>query len=102
MNALIDGDSLWLQFGVAMVLLFLVVLIVRYILLIWLGYLHHAENRGQASERTPEPPVTLIVPVFNEETVIEAALRSLLALRYPVIEILVVDDGSTDTTLARA
>ncbi len=102
MNPLTDGDSLALQLGVAFVLAFLVVLVIRYILLLWLGFLHHIENRGLAHERTPEPPVTIIVPVYNEETVILSALRSLLALRYPCIEIIVVDDGSTDGTLERA
>jgi biofilm PGA synthesis N-glycosyltransferase PgaC len=40
--------------------------------------------------------------VFNEETVIAAALRSLLELRYPVFHVIVVDDGSTDRTYERA
>src|SRR5215475_4667911 len=101
MIPLIDSDSIALQVGVALVLTFLVVLIVRYILLLWLGYLHHIEGRGRALDRTPEPPVTIIVPVFNEESVIIGALRSLLVLRYPSIEIIVVDDGSTDRTRER-
>jgi cellulose synthase/poly-beta-1,6-N-acetylglucosamine synthase-like glycosyltransferase len=101
MIPLIDSDSIALQVGVVLVLTFLVVLIVRYILLLWLGYLHHIEGRGRALDRTPEPPVTIIVPVFNEETVIVGALRSLLELRYPSIEIIVVDDGSTDRTRER-
>ena len=50
MNVLADGDSLLLQIGVAFVLTFLVVLIVRYILLLWLGFLHHIENRGLAHD----------------------------------------------------
>ena len=54
MNVLTDGDSLTLQIGVAFVLTFLVVLIVRYVLLIWLGYLHHMESRALAHERTPD------------------------------------------------
>ena len=102
MNVLADGDSLILQIGVAFVLTFLVVLIARYILLLWLGFLHHIENRGIAHEATPEPPVTIVVPVYNEQTVVVPALRSLLALHYRSMEIIVVDDGSTDGTLERA
>jgi biofilm PGA synthesis N-glycosyltransferase PgaC len=45
-------------------------------------------------------PVSVIAPVFNEETVVLPAVRSLLALSYPKLEVIVVDDGSTDGTLA--
>ena len=102
MSVLLDGDSLALQIGIAFVLTFLVVLVVRYILLLWLGFLHHVESRALAGEASAEPPVTIIVPVYNEETMIGSALRSLLALDYPSTEIIVVDDGSTDRTLERA
>src|SRR5688572_20784945 len=91
-----------LQIGVALVLAFLIILVVRYILLLWLGYLHHIESRGAAEQLTSAPPVTIIVPVYNEEAVIEAALHSLLALDYPAFDILVVDDGSTDRTFELA
>ena len=49
---------------------------------------------------TPGDPlhVTVLVAAYNEATVIEATLRSLVASRYPVREFLVVDDGSTDGT----
>lgn len=46
-------------------------------------------------------PVSVIVPAFNEETGIIESVRSLLSLRYPVFEVVVVNDGSTDGTLAR-
>jgi cellulose synthase/poly-beta-1,6-N-acetylglucosamine synthase-like glycosyltransferase len=91
-----------LQIGVALVLTFLIVLVARYGLLLWLAYLHHIESRGAVSSDGPAPRVTIIVPVYNEATVIVAALRSLLALRYPAFDILVVDDGSTDQTFERA
>lgn len=44
-------------------------------------------------------PVTLIVPAFNEEQVIVQSVRSLLAISYSRIEVVVVNNGSTDRTL---
>lgn len=46
----------------------------------------------------PLPQVSLIVAARNEERNIEAALRSLLGLDYPELEITIVDDRSTDRT----
>lgn len=46
-------------------------------------------------------PVSVIVPAYNEGRGIVESARSLLALRYPVFEVIVVNDGSTDDTLAR-
>jgi len=45
------------------------------------------------------PKVSIIVPVWNEEKRIRKTLDSLLALDYPSLEIIVVDDGSTDRSL---
>jgi cellulose synthase/poly-beta-1,6-N-acetylglucosamine synthase-like glycosyltransferase len=46
-----------------------------------------------------EPPISLIVPAYNEQATIAASIRSLLQLNYPEFEILVVNDGSKDQTL---
>jgi poly-beta-1,6 N-acetyl-D-glucosamine synthase len=46
------------------------------------------------------PPVSVIVPAYNEEVGIVAAVRSLAASDYPTLEVIVVDDGSTDGTAA--
>jgi cellulose synthase/poly-beta-1,6-N-acetylglucosamine synthase-like glycosyltransferase len=96
--------SWWLTVGVTMLLFFLIVVIARYVILLWLGYLHHLESRIEDEDPKDlfEPPVTIIVPAYNEGAVIETALKSLLALDYPTYEILVVDDGSSDDTYARA
>ena len=112
-----------LRGAVGILLVFLVILIVRYALLLWLGYLHHIESqvssdtagalptarsagRGQTAAKPPAEnslqAITIIIPVFNEAAVIEAALSSLLALDYPAYEVLVIDDGSTDDTFAIA
>ncbi len=45
-------------------------------------------------------PVSVIVPVYNEGAVVVPVVRSVLALQYPQLEIIVVNDGSTDNTLA--
>ncbi len=47
------------------------------------------------------PGISVLVPAHNEETGIVESVRSLLALRYPVFEVIVVNDGSTDGTLER-
>ncbi|MFF9041532.1 bifunctional polysaccharide deacetylase/glycosyltransferase family 2 protein [Streptomyces sp. NPDC014892] len=47
-------------------------------------------------------PVTVLVPAYNEEAGIESTLRSLLASTHPHLQIVVIDDGSTDRTAAVA
>jgi cellulose synthase/poly-beta-1,6-N-acetylglucosamine synthase-like glycosyltransferase len=44
------------------------------------------------------PPVTIVVPAYNEAVGIERAVRSLATSDYPDFEVIVVDDGSTDDT----
>jgi cellulose synthase/poly-beta-1,6-N-acetylglucosamine synthase-like glycosyltransferase len=43
-------------------------------------------------------PVSVIVPAYNEKEGIQAAVKSLATGDYPAIEVVVVDDGSTDGT----
>lgn len=65
-------------------------------------------KRRRAARSTPEagtifdepPMVSVIVPAFNEEVVLENCLRSIVESDYPNFEIICVDDGSTDGTFA--
>ncbi len=46
-----------------------------------------------------DPPISVLVPAFNEEATVVASVRSLLQLDYAEFEIVVINDGSTDGTL---
>jgi cellulose synthase/poly-beta-1,6-N-acetylglucosamine synthase-like glycosyltransferase len=43
-------------------------------------------------------PVSVVVPAYNESANIAATVRSLVRSDYPWLEVIVVDDGSTDGT----
>jgi cellulose synthase/poly-beta-1,6-N-acetylglucosamine synthase-like glycosyltransferase/peptidoglycan/xylan/chitin deacetylase (PgdA/CDA1 family) len=45
-----------------------------------------------------EPRVAILVPAYNEETVIVRTIRSVMNSDYPNLHVIVIDDGSTDRT----
>jgi cellulose synthase/poly-beta-1,6-N-acetylglucosamine synthase-like glycosyltransferase len=59
------------------------------------------EDFREIQESGLTPPVSVIVPAYNEGPTIVETIHSLLALRYARLEIVVVNDGSTDDTLER-
>ena len=62
----------------------------------WMSVAIEAEHAGRL------PSVSIIVPAYNEATMIGTVLKSLLAIDYPNFEIVVVDDGSSDRTYLHA
>lgn len=65
------------------------------------GRLRRSKAKTPAIDREKLPRTAIIVPCYNESATLESTLRSLLSLEYPkhLLEILIVDDGSTDDTL---
>ena len=61
------------------------------------------EERGDAPVGDAGwPGVTVLIPAYNEEAVIATSVRAALDSDYPELELLVLDDGSTDRTDAEA
>ncbi len=54
--------------------------------------------QDDATRDAPPPLVSILIPVFNQQSHVREALRSAQGQSYPNIEILVHDDGSTDGT----
>lgn len=66
-----------------------------------LAFAQYVRSRKRETEHFGEkyqPPVSIVVPAYNEAKVICRTIESLLASDYPNFEIVVVDDGSSDNT----
>jgi cellulose synthase/poly-beta-1,6-N-acetylglucosamine synthase-like glycosyltransferase len=89
------------------VLLYFIAFVVIHtvVLLLAAAELRRYALRSDASDmrrilRSPlAPPISILVPAYNESAGIADTVRSLLALDYPQLEVVVINDGSTDGTI---
>ena len=90
----------WLAAGLTWLMLVAITLSgLRLMVQVACAHAHARRVRRQAREPLRYlGPVSVIVPAFNEAANIEATVRSLFTSRYPFVEIIVIDDGSTDGT----
>ncbi|MEO8887182.1 MAG: glycosyltransferase, partial [Mucilaginibacter sp.] len=89
----------WVMLYIFLTAIFLA--IGRIILIAILALRQYSENKKQRlSAITPAelPPVSIIVPAYNEEVTVLKTIASLLQTSYPKFEIIFVDDGSKDNT----
>jgi cellulose synthase/poly-beta-1,6-N-acetylglucosamine synthase-like glycosyltransferase/peptidoglycan/xylan/chitin deacetylase (PgdA/CDA1 family) len=81
------------------VLPLVVLVLVRTLMVAFSVRPHQRLSRTRLEGPEHTPPVSVLVPAYNEAVGIEAAVRSLAASDYPgPLEVLVIDDGSTDGT----
>lgn len=70
----------------------------------YLGYyglmIYYAQKPNNIQKRRIYPPVSLIIPTYNEETTIPRKLKNVETLDYPKdkLQMIIVDSGSTDNT----
>jgi peptidoglycan-N-acetylglucosamine deacetylase len=89
----------WFRLGISFIFMTGILLVSGRALVI--GLLALAEKLRPSPLEHPDykPEVTVMIPAYNEESVIVDTVRSALASVYPKLEILVIDDGSTDRTV---
>ena len=85
-------------------------LILSYVVLIWLAEVSIVRSKASFVEsyakkiidRSPYTPgVSIVAPAYNEERTIVDNVNSLLAQDYPKFEVVIVNDGSKDSTLEK-
>jgi cellulose synthase/poly-beta-1,6-N-acetylglucosamine synthase-like glycosyltransferase/peptidoglycan/xylan/chitin deacetylase (PgdA/CDA1 family) len=86
--------------GKALVWLFWITILLGIARVLSIVTLAHLRRRHLVAPQGYAPPVTVIVPAYCEETVIEDCIAAVLASDYPELRVIAVDDGSTDATLA--
>lgn len=60
------------------------------------------EDRRRLLTSKVAPRISVLAPAYNEAATVEASLQALLTLQYPNLEVVLVNDGSSDHTLAVA
>lgn len=80
--------------------------VLRLLMLVFFARVHvrrlERYRPGSPWLRQIRDPVTVLVPAYNEEKGIESTLRSLLASTHRQLQIVVIDDGSSDRTATLA
>jgi cellulose synthase/poly-beta-1,6-N-acetylglucosamine synthase-like glycosyltransferase/spore germination protein YaaH/peptidoglycan/xylan/chitin deacetylase (PgdA/CDA1 family) len=101
----IEGDALMTKsnFKKVVGLLFLIAIYLTLLRSVVYGALAVFEKRKARKRRFDpafQPGVSVVIAAYNEEKVIERTVQSVLDNGYPDLEVVVVDDGSKDRTLA--
>jgi peptidoglycan-N-acetylglucosamine deacetylase len=89
----------WFRFGISFIFMTGILLVSARALIIGLLALAEKLRPNPADHPEYKPQVTVMIPAYNEESVIVDTVRSALASVYSKLEILVIDDGSTDHTV---
>jgi cellulose synthase/poly-beta-1,6-N-acetylglucosamine synthase-like glycosyltransferase len=97
-DAFIFDTFRWFRTGIAFIFVAGILLVSGRALIIGLLALVEKLRPAPAYHPSYNPDVSVLIPAYNEESVIVETVRAALASHYPKLEVLVVDDGSSDRT----
>lgn len=89
-----------------LIIVYMLLVIVFYIFMMVVAYFTLAREKRLDQDALEDEmqmniftkPVSILVPAYNEELGIIESMHSLITLRYPETEIIIIDDGSKDRT----
>ncbi len=73
-----------------------------FLIAFYLNVFLHTDRDEELYELETEPSITVLMAAYNEEDVVEEALENACSLDYSNYDVVLVDDGSTDSTLEKA
>src|SRR5713226_3607766 len=88
----------WVRLSIASIFIIGILMVSGRALVIGILALIEKARSDRARMPNPLPGVTVLIPAHNEESVIVQTVTSVLAADYPDMQVIVVDDGSTDRT----
>lgn len=97
-NNTLTWNGLFVYSSIVALVLFLCILLFRYLVILYAAYWYTSKHSRLAYDEAFTPPVSIIIPAYNEGVTLNSTVQSLLKMEYPQYEIIIVDDGSTDET----
>lgn len=96
-NYLPMDEFSFIRFGI---LLLFAPIIIKYVLHLFIAPWYPVVEFFRSRKRPANyiPSVSVLIPAWNEEVGIRATIKSVLNTNYPYLEIIVINDGSTDRT----
>ena len=87
-----------MAFTILLSIIYIVQLIMSFVKMRKNDKARQSNDFGRYVESENLLPISLLIPAYNEEENIVSNIKSLLKIDYPLFEIVVVNDGSTDST----
>lgn len=98
-NLFSNMENIFMKFAIILVSFFTIIIILRYIMFLFFSIMKTTEKTNTFHKTNArQPKVSIIVPAYNEDVTIAVSIKSLVQQTYKNLEIIIMDDGSSDQT----